>query len=358
MEYTDWIKPRPFQDEPGIIGKTFTAQIRESGLEDVICHLATEAWVRQQQGLGHSTNVNQNAVLDTFEPCFGKRNVLYRLRMPDKALWMARLHNSLTNKSAVTDHTQRIANQLLLFESEVATMQFVKENTQIPVPEVYEYDATYTNALGTPYIFMEYISGKPYPFPFNKQRLIKDEELLKIHAQLTTFAWQLSKHPFNEIGQLRFASGVGTGVVVGPIVDRKDRIYGPFVSSKAFYEKRAKAVYEFEEFRQFSGMNSEIKDGMESAALHVLAAEHAGKRCFNTGPFILQHADMHWQNLLFDEECNIVGVIDWEMGTDRSGGFFQLVAMELCLKNVAIPTGEYHPASGDLASKFPGPFGD
>ena len=70
--------------------------------------------------------------------------------MPDNPLWVARLHNMLYNKTAVTDHTTRITNQILLFESEFATMQFVKENTQIPVPKVYENDFTYANALGTP----------------------------------------------------------------------------------------------------------------------------------------------------------------------------------------------------------------
>ena len=312
MEYTDWIKPRPFQDDPGFIGKVFAAQNRESGLEEVICHLATETWINQQMQLGHQLDRSQEAVLDTDELCFGKRKVLYRLRMPDNSLWVARLHNTLYNKTAVTDHTTRIKNQMLLFESEVATMQFVKENTQIPVPKVYGYDLTYANVLGTPYIFMEYIAGKPYPFPFSGQRPIKDDDLVKIHTQLTNFAWQLSKQPFDKIGQLRFATGEERSVAIGPIIDRKERLYGPFTSSRTFYKERAKTVYEFETRRHSLGEDSDVEDSLESAALHVLAAEHAGKECFDSGPFILQHADMHWQNLLFDEQCTILGVIDWE----------------------------------------------
>ena len=312
MEYTDWIKPRLFQDDPGFIGKVFAAHIQASGIEEAICRLATETWVCQQIGLGHAVDDSQKAVLDDRDILFGKRNVIYRLQMPDTSLWIARLYNALNNKSAVTDSAQRNANQRLLFESEVATMQFVKEKTQIPVPKIYASDSTYSNALGTPFILMEYISGKPYPFPFNGQRPIKDEELVKIHAQMTNFSWQLFKHPFNAIGQLRRASGEGTGMVVGPIIDRKDRVYGPFVSSKAFYAKRAGIVHEFEKQRKSAGTESAVKGSVESSALHVVAAEHAGKECFDTGPFILQHADMHWQNLLFDEECTIVGVIDWE----------------------------------------------
>lgn len=310
MEYTDWLKPRPFQDDPGFIGKVFATQNRESGLEEVICHLATETWINQQTQLGHQLDRSQEAVLDTDELWFGKRKVLYRLRMPDNSLWMARLHNKLYNKTAVTDHTTRITNQKLLFESEVATMQFIRENTQIPVPKVYGYDFTYTNVLGTPYIFMEYIAGKAYPFPFSEQRPIKDDDLVKIHTQLTSFAWQLSKQPFDKIGQLRFATGEERDVAIGPIVDRKERLYGPFTSSRTFYKERAKIVYEFEKCRHSLGEDSNVEDSLESAALHVLAAGHAGKEYFNSGPFILQHAEMHWQNLLFDEQCTIVGVID------------------------------------------------
>ncbi len=312
MEYIDWIKPRPFQEDPGFIGKVFAAQNRESGLEEVMCHLANETWINRQMQLGHQLDRCQEAVLDTDELWFGKRKVLYRLRMPDKSLWMARLHNKLYKKAAVMDHTTRITNQMLLFESEVATMQFLKENTQIPVPEVYGYDFAYANVLGTPYIFMEYIAGKPYPFPFSAQRPIKDDDLIKIDTQLTSFAWQLSKQPFDKIGQLRFATGEGRGVAIGPIIDRKERLYGPFTSSRTFYIERAKTVYEFETRRDLLGEDFNVEDSLESVALHVLAAENAGKECFDSGPFILQHADMHWQNLLFDEQCTIVGVIDWE----------------------------------------------
>ena len=35
MEYTKWIKPHPFQDDPGFIGKVSAAQNRESGLQRV-----------------------------------------------------------------------------------------------------------------------------------------------------------------------------------------------------------------------------------------------------------------------------------------------------------------------------------
>ena len=179
-------------------------------------------------------------------------------------------------------------------------MQIVKENTQIPVPKVYGYNFTYANALGTPYIFMEYIAENPYLFHFSGQRPIKDDDLIKVYAQSTNFAWQLLKLPFDKTGQLRFATGEERCAAIGPIVDRKECLYGPFTSSRTFYQGCAKTVCAFETRRHLSEVSS-VDDSLESAALHVLAAEHAGKECFDSGPFIFQLADMHWQNLLFDE---------------------------------------------------------
>ena len=317
MNHTAWLKPRPFQDDPSFLGRGFADQIRDLGLEKVICNLATDLWSRRETAYSRSVNNSQQAIFDTPEPCMGKRNVLYRLRMPDNTLWMARLHNRLIQKSAVVEEAERVANERMLLESEIATMIFVKEKTQIPVPKVYGYDVTYRNALGTPYIFMEYIPGKPYPFPFSESGVAKEYELAKIHLQLTYLVWQLCKLPFQQIGQLRFASDDGTDVVVGPIVDRKNRIYGPFKDSRTFYAKRAKTVYEYELLaeRKLQTVEPEPEqpsDRVESAALHMEAAACAGAEPFRNGPFVLQHVDLHWQNLLLDEECTVVGVIDWE----------------------------------------------
>lgn len=311
IDYDDWVIPRRFQDDEGFIGRTFAAHIRESGREEVICRLATEGWIQRQKRRGRSVERERDAVFDSSEVLFGKRNLLYRLKMPDGALWMARLFNAFHDKSAITDLDSRHAHRILLLESEVATMQFVRQHTQIPVPEVYGYDLTYTNSLKTPYILMEYKAGQTYPFPFSATRHVKDEDLLKIHLQLTHFAWQLAQHPFDQIGQLRPAPD-GSEPVIGPIVDRKDRVTGPFADSKAFYRARAHATLELERSRHPPGSEAGVPIAIDSAELHVAAAERVGHRAFQNGPFFLQHADMHWHNLLFDEQCTVTGVVDWE----------------------------------------------
>lgn len=46
-------------------------------------------------------------------------------------------------------------------ESEVATMRYLREHTDIPVPEVYQYDSNPYNRLGGEYILMSKVSVAP-----------------------------------------------------------------------------------------------------------------------------------------------------------------------------------------------------
>ena len=44
-------------------------------------------------------------------------------------------------------------------ESEVATMRYLRERTNIPVPDVYHYDSNPFNRLGGEYILMSKVRG-------------------------------------------------------------------------------------------------------------------------------------------------------------------------------------------------------
>ena len=44
-------------------------------------------------------------------------------------------------------------------QSELDTMSFLRENTDIPIPQVFFSDTSATNPVGAPYIFMECIKG-------------------------------------------------------------------------------------------------------------------------------------------------------------------------------------------------------
>lgn len=44
-------------------------------------------------------------------------------------------------------------------QSEIDTMLFVRQNTDIPVPDIFVFDCTCTNAVGASYMLMECIMG-------------------------------------------------------------------------------------------------------------------------------------------------------------------------------------------------------
>ena len=101
-------------------------------------------------------------------------------------------------------------------------------------------------------------------------------------------------------------------------MDRKGRCYGPFRNSQEFYAARAKVVVD-DEIR-IAKASTSSDDGTEehsnahvnSALLHLKAAAHAGAARYRSGPFILKHIDLHWQNILLDKDCTVNGIIDWE----------------------------------------------
>ena len=52
-------------------------------------------------------------------------------------------------------------------ESEVATMEYIRTHTSIPVPTVYFYDSNPYNRLGGEYIIMSKVRAYHYLFPYH-----------------------------------------------------------------------------------------------------------------------------------------------------------------------------------------------
>jgi hypothetical protein len=340
MKYTAWRSRSRFQDDPQDVGRVFVDLFLRSGLDLTLISLAQTAWQKRAKLcfsgsdlLGRQGMTTDGAVVDgglaiEKDVEIGKRNVVFRLRMPDRrTTWIARLRNPLVQRSTETDPDVRALHERLSLESEVATMQYVRANTKIPVPELYAYDLDPGNKLGTSYMLMECLAGKPFPHPFVKHGFISDADIVKIHSQLVNISSELAEITFNTIGQLRLDPSTNLPVI-GEIIDRKGRSYGPFDTSESFFRERARVLLEGErhsyhgaalQTREDVGGDADA-DGLErgglgsiaSAHLHVLAAPYATNPKLLHGPFPLKHVDLHWQNLLLDDQCIVVGIIDWE----------------------------------------------
>lgn len=196
--------------------------------------------------------------------------------------------------------------------SEVETMQYVRCQTLIPVPEIYSYDFQLKNSVGAQFILMERMPGRHLYQLWDRLTLDHKKVVLSDIARVIT---QMSQLKFDRIGCLSTIRGVG------PVIYRMgdDRggestcTGGPFQSTLEYL------LY----FLNAQTDGSEIFSNVE-AALRTYMTTHNNLPALSS-PFRLIHADFDAQNLLFTGGIadnsgtnndltppRISGVIDWE----------------------------------------------
>lgn len=147
-------------------------------------------------------------------PLCGSFHIVFTLEFNDGVKWMLKI-------PANGHRFDSVAAAALV--SEARTMQLLKNETTIPVPAVYAFDATPSNDLNTPFILMERIDGKPlwqgwYDDEIPKARL--EHFRIKALQSLAEAMAQLNKFTLNQGGALEFdATGKPVGLRGAKIVD-------------------------------------------------------------------------------------------------------------------------------------------
>ncbi|CAH0016910.1 unnamed protein product [Clonostachys rhizophaga] len=144
----------------------------------------------------------------TTRPSSDDLNWYILLTFADGIEWVFRVPH--TGRSQLKRWT---ASRLIV--SEVATLVFVKAHTRIPVPEVYAYEANWTNEIGVPFMLMSKAPGRRLSaygwvdhasqskIPAAKRlRDISDNGKIKVMHQLGALSSELSRHRFSKIGSL------------------------------------------------------------------------------------------------------------------------------------------------------------
>jgi hypothetical protein len=132
----------------------------------------------------------------------GSFNWSCKVRFEDGVQWIVRF--------AVSG---RVMNGDEKIRHEAATMQFIKENTDIPMPSIIAWGSSDDNPLDLgPFIIMEFIEGEPLDMilrrsngPEDAHTLssdITDQELETIYRQVANILLELSVHDFSQIGSL------------------------------------------------------------------------------------------------------------------------------------------------------------
>lgn len=190
-------------------------------------------------------------------------------------------------------------------ESQVQTINYIKEHTSIPVPEVFHLDTTANNEIGAPYIAMSYISGRTVSrLWFNASGHTPLEERRRnILKQLAQAMSQLNRLQFDKIGSLR-ASSQSSGHDIGPCYDwdeAEDRTVGvassgPFLTTISFLKGF------------WAPTNNKSPYAVGAAKL----LEEMLPFLPHSSEYVLALPDFDSQNVIADEEGNVTGLIDWD----------------------------------------------
>lgn len=143
-----------------------------------------------------------NLPCEVVDDSCGSFNWSCKIRFEDGLQWMVRF--SVPGRTMNGDEK---------VPYEVATMQFIKAKTLIPVPSVIAWGISEDNSLGLgAFIIMEFVEGEPlgeilemHPRPESGQILktdIHDTDLDIIYRQIANIFLELSKHDFPQIGSL------------------------------------------------------------------------------------------------------------------------------------------------------------
>lgn len=238
--------------------------------------------------------------------------------------------------------------------SEIATMKFVRDSGLYPdvrVPEVYAWDTTFTNPVGAPYVFMEFVPGvvinNTRVDPGNPCLLTFDafpeRKQLAIVKALSRLRAALSKPvPFTKLGSIVFAdaatnggaAGTADSFSIGPLMTinqttEEETLGGPYSSVQEMWhwlqEERILQVVQ----RWCTLESDNIHEPDSSVPVFLTPRTFSELYRFLTAliphfeipkPYdtlVLHHPDFALRNIIFDEASldsghpKVAGLIDW-----------------------------------------------
>ncbi|EGX94776.1 Protein kinase-like domain [Cordyceps militaris CM01] len=235
-----------------------------------------------------------SATISTDAFTFGMNNVVFKIAFSDGVIWIARIcHASvLDNENAKAERKSML--------SEIATLRTLRQRTMIPVPDVFAFEASASNAFGFPYILMDYLKGKTTGATMAGHVPAKHSP--HVSKQLAEVLSQLQNLSFDKLGRIWCGERCD-----GPpeIIPNEDTEAAPAASLEWFYRHR--------QDQNRKALEAHVQEPEWRTACWVLKSAMAQIIVQDRvhGPFLLCHFDLHYGNLLFDDEYNLTGVLDW-----------------------------------------------
>jgi aminoglycoside phosphotransferase (APT) family kinase protein len=232
--------------------------------------------------------------------------------------------------------------------SEVATINFIRQTTDIPVPQILAFDDTAENELGFEWILMTMLTGGNLRTKWRKLSQDSKQNLVK---QIARYQAQLFRHKFSAIGNIfdtpesqlekvNLSSSILSAdteetsqdsqqisPTLGQIVSMfffwgdhitQDVPRGPFTNSKDWLRARLNLVLtDQERILQTTNDSDEIEDAQNAKILAERLLQLLPRVFPTTDPIpepsMLFHDDLSSRNILIDDDDGtITGLVDWE----------------------------------------------
>jgi Phosphotransferase enzyme family len=246
------------------------------------------------------------------EPLFGCDHICFPIHFVDDVRWLIRIP-----ATGYRDRFDDITARALT--SEAQTIQLLKHQTTIPVPEVFQFDASFENELNCPYILMDYINGLSLNkvwFDDTTSRDILEQRRVSVLQELASNMAQLDKFVYRNGGQLSFNQEQEL-TIINPIkfvddsamlarrkTDDPDETLifcelGPFEDASSFFlamlDRHSPSPDLFSQ-----GINKLLRLFISWIPLNC------------PKDFVLSHPDFHRGNVLVAEDGSLRGLVDWD----------------------------------------------
>lgn len=208
---------------------------------------------------------------------------------------------------------------------EVVTLTWVKQHTSLPVPQVKGIDWSGTlpwNTTHRPLLILEHLPGKF--ITDNVWRGMTDTEKHRVAAHIARVTAELSFHSFDKIGSLH-PYDANYRAHVGPLVSysiayyclqykNQPKLARKFRNCCRTYSSTLEYVIALANLRllQESIVSPGITDKYVEAWIFRSIAPALILDDFSKGPFVLRHGNLDRTALLWDENFELTGVINWE----------------------------------------------
>jgi len=204
----------------------------------------------------------------------------------------------------------------LRIDCELATMNYVRSRTSIPVPKVFAYEkegSAKAHIVGAPYMIIEGFRGTTLQDSIDLFD-IPETAQQKVFDQWTSFQAELATLTFSHIGSVRSTSHADPKPSIVKIPTDEAGTIGPFLHSAEYFYSIASAKYQTA--LKTLDPSQKMPGRFDILGPYVFCDIISRASIFKSllpGPFPLNHMDMGAQNLLVDNNFNIIAVIDWEM---------------------------------------------